>query len=54
MFEGKVGAYPSEVPSRKSTLRDLPANIRLSWKGLQGSNTLAYTKIHKLRQYKVL
>ena len=41
MFAGKARAYPSEAPFRCSTL-DIPTNIRLGWKGLSGTNTLAY------------
>jgi hypothetical protein len=41
MFAGKTEAYPSEVPFRCSTL---PTNIRLGWKSLPGTNTLAYYK----------
>ncbi len=42
MFAGKVGAYPTEVPVRCSTLGLLPSliNIRLGWKGLTKTNTL--------------
>ena len=45
IFVGKAGAYPSEQPFRCSTLGSapaLPANIRQGWKGLLGTNTLAY------------
>jgi hypothetical protein len=45
MFAGKAGAYPSEAPLRYSTLCMLLAsstNIRLDWKGLPGTITLAY------------
>ena len=43
MFAGKEGAYPSEVPFRCSTLGYAPTtNIRLGWKGLPGTNSLAY------------
>jgi len=41
MFSGKAGAYPSEVP----------ANIRLGWKGFPGSNALPYNESHNLRPY---
>ncbi len=40
MFAGKAGAYPSEAPFRYSNLGY--ANIRLGWKGLPRTNTLAY------------
>jgi hypothetical protein len=39
MFGGKAGTYPNEAPERLVAL--LP-NIRLGWKGLPGTNTLAY------------
>ncbi len=39
MFAGKAGAYPSEAPFR---LLASPTNIRLGWKGMPGTNTLAY------------
>jgi hypothetical protein len=46
MFVGTAGAYPIEEPLRCSTLGvgswPLPTNIRLDWKGLLGTNTLAY------------
>jgi hypothetical protein len=45
MFACKARAYPSEAPFRCSTLGcppALPANFRLGWKGLPGTNTLAY------------
>jgi hypothetical protein len=50
MFVGKGGAYLSEVPFRvlqgtsEGRLLALPTNIRLGWKDLQGTNTLAYYK----------
>jgi hypothetical protein len=37
MFAGEAIAYPREAPFLAS-----PTNIRLSWKGLPGANTLAY------------
>jgi len=40
MFAGKVGAYPSE--SLQGRPLALPTNIRLGWKGLPRTNTLAY------------
>jgi hypothetical protein len=45
MFAGKAGAYSSEAPFRCSTLGyplASPTNKRLGWKGLLGTNTLAY------------
>ncbi len=46
MFVVRAIAYFSEVPFRCSTFWGKylasPANIRLSWKGLPGTNTLAY------------
>jgi hypothetical protein len=47
MFVGIAGAYPSGAPFR---LVALPANIELDWKGLPGTNTLAYLVIHKLQR----
>jgi hypothetical protein len=44
MFAVKVGAYPREAPLRCSTIA-LPANIRLSWKGLPWTNVLAYYEV---------
>jgi hypothetical protein len=47
MSAGEAGAYPSEAPFRCSTLGSLlalPTNIRLGWKGLPGTNALAYYK----------
>jgi hypothetical protein len=41
MFASKVGAYPSGAPLYGRLLA-LLANIRISWKGLKGTNTLAY------------
>ncbi len=41
MFAVKARAYPSEASFRCSTL-DLLANDKLDWKGLPGTNTLAY------------
>ncbi len=45
MFAGKARAYPSEALSGAplyGKLLALPANIRLGWKGLPGTNTQAY------------
>jgi hypothetical protein len=45
MFAGKSGAYPSEeLEGAKlyGRLLELPAKIRLGWKGLPGKNALAY------------
>jgi len=45
MFAGKAEAYRSEAPFMCSTLGlapTLPITIRLGWKGLPETNTLAY------------
>ncbi len=45
MYEGKAGAYPKGAPFRFSLLDNalfLLANIRIGWKSLIGTNTLAY------------
>jgi hypothetical protein len=45
MCVGKATAYLSEAPFSCSTLGQalvLPTNIRLGWKGLPGTSTLAY------------
>ena len=45
MFVGKAGAYPIVEPLKGASINlplALPANIRLGWKGLPGTNTLAY------------
>jgi hypothetical protein len=42
MFAGKAGAYLSEAPFRRVRLLASPINIRLGWKSLPGTNTLAY------------
>jgi hypothetical protein len=42
MFVGVAWAYLSEAPFRCSTLLASPTNVRLGWKGLSGTNTLAY------------
>jgi hypothetical protein len=39
----KSRAYPSEAPFY-GRLLSVPTSIRLGWKGLGGSNTLAYCK----------
>jgi hypothetical protein len=44
---GKSGAQPSEAPFKCSTLGlvpSLPANVRVDWKTLPGTNTQAYHK----------
>jgi len=43
MFAGKAGVYPSEAPSIWSTLGYAPG-LGLGWKGLPGTNDLAYYK----------
>jgi len=45
MLVDKIGAYSSEVPVRFSIwnrLMALPTNIRLAWKILPRTNTIAY------------
>ena len=45
MFVGKAGAYPREERLKVALLGyalALPANIRLGWKSLPGTNALAY------------
>ncbi len=45
MFVGKAGAYPSGAPFSFSPLGralGLTENIRLGWRGLLWTNTLAY------------
>jgi hypothetical protein len=52
----RSGAYPRVVHHKGITLGIVlanSANIRLSWKGLIGTNTLAYSKVRKLRTKKV-
>ena len=47
MFVNKIGAYGNEAPFRFSTVGHAPVvstNIRLGWKGLSVTNTLAYYK----------
>jgi hypothetical protein len=43
VFAGKARAYPSEAPFRCKLLAS-PTNITLDWKGLPGTNTLAYNE----------
>jgi hypothetical protein len=38
----KAGAYPNEEPKRRVGSMALPTNIRLGWKGLPRTNTLAF------------
>jgi hypothetical protein len=40
MFESKAGAYPRVEHLKGASLG--PANIRLGWRGLPETNTLAY------------
>jgi len=45
VFAGKAGAYLSESPFKTplyGRLLALPTNTRQGWKGLPGTNTLAY------------
>jgi hypothetical protein len=42
MFVGKAGAYLRVEPLRGASLTTLLINIRLGWKGLPGTDTLAY------------
>jgi len=47
MFAGKAGAYPNDTPldsPLEGSFLTLPTNIRLGWKILPGTNTLAYLK----------
>jgi hypothetical protein len=41
MFAGKAREYPSEASFRAPLLASL-TNVKLGWKGLQETNTLAY------------
>jgi hypothetical protein len=55
---GKAGTYPSistfqDAPLQRRLL-DLPTNIRLGWKGLPETNTLAYYKKFENYGQKVL
>ncbi len=47
MFVGNAGAEVSKktVPPIYGRYLAVPPNIRLSWKGLPGTNTLAYYKL---------
>jgi hypothetical protein len=57
MFVSKAGASSSKQFSGALTygsLLALPTNIWLGWKGLPRTNTLAFYKIIKLEQQKVL
>jgi hypothetical protein len=57
MFAGKAGAYMSEAPFRCplwGRLLALPAIIRLGWKGLLGTNALAYYEKSLITDKKVL
>jgi hypothetical protein len=47
MFAGKTGAYPCEAP-----LLSINANIKLCWKNLPGTNTLAYYRHSKITSVK--
>jgi hypothetical protein len=50
------GAYPSVAHLARSPIGlapALPRNIRLDWKSLPGTNTLAITKIRNLRPQKI-
>ncbi len=51
MFVGKAGAYTKVEHLIIASLRKalaFPANVRLGWKDLWGTNTLAYYDISKL------
>jgi hypothetical protein len=56
MFAGKAGAYPSESPLGDSRVDSWPyqQTLNKAGKACQGQNTLAYSKIRKLRRKKVL
>jgi hypothetical protein len=48
----RPGAYPSMEHLKGTSLGyawALLGNIRLGWKGLPGTNTIAFTNIHKLQ-----
>jgi hypothetical protein len=51
MFVGTAGTYPSGTP-KKNLL--LPANVRLGWKSLPGSNILAFYKISEEKRFLTL
>ncbi len=56
-FESKARANPMEVLSDASFLVKLlvlPANVRLGWKGLPGTNTLAFYENTQITDEKVL
>jgi len=42
VFAGKAGAHPGEGAPLLGRLLVFPTNNRLDWKGLPGTNTLAY------------
>ncbi len=42
MFVSKAGAYPSGKGNAQGILMSYPANKRLDWKSLPGTDTLAY------------
>ncbi len=55
MFAGKAKDYLSEATERYSTLGRLlasPTNIRLGWKGLPGTKSLAFYKKLKITAVK--
>jgi hypothetical protein len=57
MFAGKAGAYSSGTPFKDPTIRgiillDLPTNIRLGWKSVPGTDTLAYYEDSKITAVK--
>jgi hypothetical protein len=54
MFVGKTESFPFEEPLRCSRLLALPSNSRLGWKGLPGTNTLAYYENEYITYKKVL
>jgi len=54
MFASKAGAYPIAKLSRCSTLLALPINMKLGWKDLQETNTLAFYEHPKITNIKVL
>jgi hypothetical protein len=52
MFGGTAGAYPREGAPLYGRLQASPTNIRLGWKGLQRTNTLAYYENPKIAAVK--
>jgi hypothetical protein len=52
MFGWKVGAYSIEAHFRYSHIA-LSTNIRLGWKGLPGTNTLAFHEHSQITDVKV-